>query len=95
MISKYYILKNPVYFRKRTEAGSVGAAEQESESAARRRRRASSSSGGPQPLRAAPVQSRPLPLLSPLRKPEQGLGVEEGGSRQHTPSCPEREDTWR
>lgn len=32
MISKYYILKNSVYFRKRTEAGSVGAAEQERES---------------------------------------------------------------
>lgn len=29
MISKYYILKNSVYFRKRTEVGSVGAAEQE------------------------------------------------------------------
>lgn len=32
MISKYYILKNSVYFRKRIEAGSVDAAEQERES---------------------------------------------------------------
>lgn len=94
MISKYYILKNSVYFRKRTEAGPVGAAEQERESVARRRWQASSRTGGPQPLRAVPVQSKPLPLLSLLGKPGAGTGGG-GGSRQHTPSCTEREDTWR
>lgn len=89
MISKYYILKKFRVLQKTNRSGVSGAAEQERESAARRRGRAHSRTGGPQPLRAAPVQSKPLPLLSLLRKPGAGTGGG-GGSRQHTLSCRER-----
>lgn len=87
MISKYYILKNSVYFRKRIEAGSVDAAEQERESAARRRLAGELPEApvGPSPSGQTQFRASRSSLLSLLRKPGAATGGG-GGSRQHTPS---------